>query len=345
MRMKSIAVLVGSVVLACACSVRAQAQQGCIVVSDHSWYSIWNGGLYPPIPPDAYSCTNNGPWAVQCLHNRCSHGDYVCPTCPKAASPIALSTGNTYIEQTDVRVPGLSRGLVLNRVWNSRTGHTLSMFGLGWRSTYEESIYIGAENLVNYAKGDDSVWSFGFAGFDPAGTGYATYGTVAPANAGAGLQTGATNWTLTSKDGEKRVFDMTSGRLLSIMDRNGNTTQLSYDAQGRLSTVTDAAARHLYFNYLASGTLVQTVTTDFGISLSYSYDNLLRLTQVTYPDATFKTFTYDANSYVASVLDSQGKVLESHTYNGCGQGLTASLAGGVEAVAVSYPLNCALELP
>lgn len=277
--------------------------------------------------------------------NLCApHDDAVCPTCPKAASPIALSTGNTYIEQADIRVPGLSHGLFLNRVWNSRTGSAVGIFGAGWRSTYEENVYLGSENYVRYWRGDDSVWSFGFYGFDPAGTGRGVYSTAAPANQGAFLLEGVTYWTLTFKDGEKRFFDMATGHLTSIVDRNGNTVQVSYDGSGRPGTITDAAGRHLYFNY-GSTNLVQTVTTDFGISLSYTYDAQQRLTKVTYPDGSFKTFDYDANSFITAVRDAAGKILESHTYNTCGQGLSASRAIGVEALNIDYPLTCNLELP
>ena len=214
-----------------ACSVNALAQQSCKARFDAAWYSIWNGDLIPPIPPGASNCQTNGPWAVVCdmQSYQCPpHVDNVCPTCPKAGHPIALSTGNTYIEQPDIRVPGLSRGLTLVRVWNSRTGYAVGLFGRGWRSTYEESIFVDSENYIDYSRGDDSIWSFGFYGMDPAGTGDSVFWTAAPANGGASLQStilrvpAKSYWTLTFKDGEKRVFDMALQRLTAIVDRNGN---------------------------------------------------------------------------------------------------------------------------
>src|SRR5256886_16784570 len=36
-------------------------------------------------------------------------------------------------------------------------------------------------------------------------------------------------WTITFQNGEQRRFDGTSGMLTSIIDRNGNTTTLTYD--------------------------------------------------------------------------------------------------------------------
>lgn len=136
------------------------------------------------------------------------------------------------------------------------------------------------------------------------------------------------------------MFDGTSGRLLSITDRNGNTTQLTYDASYRLISVTDPASRHLYFSYAGpTSYLVTGVSSDVGISLSYSYDGQGRLIQYTKPDKTTVSFQYnDPNpSLITAVLDSTGKVLESHTYDSLGRGLTSSRAGGVEAVTVTYP--------
>ena len=57
---------------------------------------------------------------------------------------------------------------------------------------------------------------------------------------------------------------------------------------------------------------------------------------VTKPDLTTVSFQYGSNSLISAVLDSSGKVLESHTYDSSGRGLTSSRAGGVEALTVSY---------
>jgi YD repeat-containing protein len=203
------------------------------------------------------------------------------------------------------------------------------------------------------------VWRFTFSSWDANGNPYFIVG--APASQTAQLTEtvlqAQPNWTLAFQNGEKRVFDYFSGKLLSITDRNGNTTQLTYDASYRLVKVTDPASRHLYFSYgsplsiyggelgILTYYLVANVTSDFGVSLSYAYDAAGRLTQVTEPDNTTLSFQFSQinepspmlpiNSLV--VLDSNGKVLESHTYNCNGQGLTSSRAGGVEAVTISYP--------
>ena len=289
-------------------------------------YNCVAWGLFTFLQTCTFKNTNCAPAA--------SPGE-TCPTCPHGGSPISLATGNTYIEQTDVRVPGLSNGLTLVRTWNSQWPSSQSsfqtgLFGPNWRSTYEERVFVGNDGYMRYARGDGSFWSFGVGG-----PGWAV---VAPGNAGATLVQGTNYWTLTLKNGEQRRFDINSGWLTTIIDRNGNTTQLTYDALNRLVTVTDPASRHLTITYASSSSfLITGVTSDVGaLSLIYAYDAQNRLSRVTKPDQTTLTFQYDSNSMITSVLDSDGKVLESHTYDSNHRGLTSSRAGGVEALTIAY---------
>jgi YD repeat-containing protein len=256
-----------------------------------------------------------------------------------AGAPINLTSGNTYIQQTDVKLPGLGSGLMLARTWNSiwpssQSALQVGLFGPNWRCTYEERVFPGSGTAVNYmvyARSDGSFWYLGTAD----GT---TWTLAAPANTTATLTSGSTYWTLTFQNGEQRRFDNTSGNLIALLDRNGNTTQISYDGSSRLITVTDPASRHLTFGYAdGSSRLVTSVTSDAGLSLSYAYDTQGRLTQVTNSDLTTLSFTYNSQSSITAVTDSNGKTIESHTYDSKGRGLTSSRVGGVEAVTITYP--------
>lgn len=253
--------------------------------------------------------------------------------CPNCGAPISLADGNTFIRQTDVTIPGLGGGLTLVRTWNSvwpttQSTYQVGLFGPSWRSNFEERIFVGTDNYVKYARSDGSFWSF--AGANP-------LSVAAPANVSATLVFGPTYWTLTFQNGEQRVFDETSGNLLEIIDRNGNTTQLAYDSVDRLVTVTDPASRTLSFSYAGpSSFLVTSVTSSTGPSVSYSYDSQNRLLLVTEPDLSTLSFQYNSQSLISSVTDSQGKILEAHTYDSSGRGLTSSRANGVSAVTLSY---------
>jgi YD repeat-containing protein len=334
-----------SLVLLCTFSSGAAAQStNCYRVT---WAyctmtALW-GGTPCSFPDGATNCQIAEFDGIYCqvLTNICEVPPNFCPTCGKggavAASPINLTNGNTYIQETDLRIPGLGGGLTLTRTWNSvlptsESAFPSGMFGLQWRSTYEERVFSGsgeASGYIAYLQADGSLSYFPGAG-----------GVMAsPANENATLtKNGTQTWTITFHNGEKRVFSYTSGSLISIIDRNGNTTNLTYDAIGRLTTVTDPASRHLYFSYAdGSSLLVTSVTSDFSVSMSYSYDSQGRLIQVTEPDQSTLSFQYNNQSLISAVLDSNGTTLESHTYDSMGRGLTSSRANGIEAVAISYP--------
>jgi YD repeat-containing protein len=259
-----------------------------------------------------------------------------CPTCPYAGGPISLATGNTFIRQTDVSLPGLGGGLTLTRTWNSvwpptQIASSIGLFGPNWRSTYEERIFMSGDNYLKYARSDGSYWSFGL---NSAGN----LVVAAPANVSATLSQPSSYLLLKFQNGEQRQFNPATGLLTAIIDRNGNTTQLTYDSSNRLVTVTSPASQHLYFNYQSgSSLLVTSVTSDFGVTYSYSYDAQGRLSQVTKPDQTTVSFTYNTQSLITQVTDFNGKVLESHTYDSSGRGLTSSQANGVNTMTLTYP--------
>jgi YD repeat-containing protein len=258
---------------------------------------------------------------------------------PSGGGPINLATGDVFITQSDLSIPGLGGGLSLSRTWHSQFPFgeyvpTSGMFGGNWRSNYEESIFVGDNGLVAYVRGTGGIWTLGLDGLSwPA-----SYAMIAPANGNVSLGYDGNYWTLTFNTAEQRTFSVATGKLLSMSDRNGNTTQLIYDASNRLTTVTDPASRHLYFSYASpTSNLVVGVSSDAGISLSYAYDNFGRLTTITKPDLTTVSFQYDTNSLIAAVLDTNGNVLEAHTYDSELRGLTSSRAGGVDAITITYP--------
>jgi YD repeat-containing protein len=329
--------------------VSAQVGIGCTSWAYSGGTSLWSDGVYSPLPPGVFGCVGiSGAFEVVCKIFTYScpppdAGPETCPTCAAAAAgrPISLASGNTFIVETDVKIPGLGGGLTLVRIWNSlwpatQTAFQVGLFGPNWRSNFEERVFLGADNYMKYARGDGSFWSFGYGG---AGN-VAGWSVAAPANSVATLVQGPSYWTINFQNGEQRRFDNTSGNLISIIDRNGNTTQLTYDAVGRLTTVTDPASRQLNFSYAnGSSLLVVGVTSSTGQSLSYAYDSQGRLIQVTNPDTTFYTFQYNGQSLISSVTDQNGKILEAHTYDSSNRGLTSSRANGVEAITISYASN------
>ncbi|MFY9905082.1 MAG: DUF6531 domain-containing protein [Terriglobales bacterium] len=327
-----------------------------ICFNNSQWYAV----CVPPLPPGVSDC-NGFDFTEYCVIPLYDCPPAPCPTCngATAAQPINLATGDTYIQQSDVTLPGLGGGLNLTRTWNSMPTPDVSnygMFGHEWSSTFEEQVFIGPDNMIKHLHGDGSLWTYGFAqSWGP--TGYTpVFWTAAPRNGGATMTyygppyVAAPYWILTLKDGATRSFYGTPGNLSpnqtfylsSISDRNGNTASLSYDSSHLLTTVTDASGRHLYFSYggvVVGGAIfsvVTSVTSDFGVSLSYQYDASANLVRVTKPDGTYVSFQYNSAGQLTSVTDSAGKILESHTYDILGRGLTSTRAGGADSITVSY---------
>jgi YD repeat-containing protein len=284
-------------------------------------------------PPD------QGPFETRC--QSCNVG-------PQGGSPIDLATGDVFITQTDINLPGLGGGLHLTRTWHSlwpvnQVGLVPFMFGPNWMSSYQERVYTGNDGYIKYARNDGSFWSLA-----PQGSSITNYATAAPANAGTtAIQDPNTNgWIITLKNGERHTFDQVTGSLTSIIDRNGNTTTLSYDGLNRIANVADPAGRHLFFNYVNSSSfLVGSVTSDVGITWTYAYDTQGRLSQITKPDQSTVSFQYDANSNVTAVLTGGGVILESHTYDLAHRGLTSSRANGVESLTVQYSTPAGATVP
>lgn len=274
-----------------------------------------------------------------------------------AGEPIDLASGNTYIQQTDISIPGLNGGLQLVRTWNSlfSTFHgddvANGLFGNNWRCNYEERVVGEDGGIAHYWRGDGNIWTFK-SGNDPS-----HYTLAQPANTIVTLDRSALFWTLVFKNGERRIFSGVTGALEAIQDRNGNTTSISHDSLGRILTVTDPASRHLFFHYALAdsfdsqfNTAVTSVTSDVGISMAYGYTNQLdfivtnnvMLSRVTYPDQSTIGFGYVfspdfRSTLIKTVVDSAGKVLETHTYDRRNRGLTSSKANGVESLTVTYP--------
>ena len=296
------------------------------------WTILYNCSQTPVPPPGSAGEGGVGP-PPSCPSSGGPGGG----NAPSCGSPINVATGNTYIQEMDLAIPGLGGGLNLTRTWNSlwpasQSSQSVGLFGNNWRSTYEERIFMGNDGTIKYGRADGKFWSI-----IPYGN-PVTYHVIAPANVQVTLtQQGVTTWTVIFQNGEQRIFNYNTGLLSTIIDRNGNQTMLAYDSANRLISVTDPASRHLYFNYAnGSSFLVTSVTSDVGVSLSYSYDTNGLLVQVTRPDLTTVSFAYNAQSEITAVTDNNGKILETHTYDSNGRGVTSSEANGVNSLAVSY---------
>ncbi|MEF9387556.1 discoidin domain-containing protein [Ralstonia solanacearum species complex bacterium KE056] len=103
------------------------------------------------------------------------------------------------------------------------------------------------------------------------------------------------------------------GDLYQIVDPLGHTTTINrYDANGRPLQMTDANGTVTAFTYSNRGwTTSQTITPASGASqtTSYSYDAVGQLTQITLPDGSSVSLTYDGAHRLTGAADSQGNTI------------------------------------
>jgi YD repeat-containing protein len=147
-------------------------------------------------------------------------------------------------------------------------------------------------------------------------------------------------YTVTYPDGTRKIFNST-GYLTAVIDRNNNQTTLSYDGLNRITQVTDAAGRSLTFTFKdATSRQVIRVQNATGTVATYSYTNPNWpgvMTRVTYPDNSFISYNYNGVKLIETVTDTNGKLLESHLYDGSKRGTTSERANGVDRITITYP--------
>ncbi|RJT23905.1 peptidase C39 [Mesorhizobium waimense] len=110
----------------------------------------------------------------------------------------------------------------------------------------------------------------------------------------------------------RRIF------LSQVVDPQGNAIALTYDAQLRLISLTDAVGRQTTFTYALPGRplLVTLITDPFGRSAKLSYDAGGRLNSISDVIGLTSSFTYDANSLVSSLATPYGTTTFAYTAPG-----------------------------
>src|SRR5579885_2498371 len=101
----------------------------------------------------------------------------------------------------------------------------------------------------------------------------------------------------------------TYGLLTRVKDGDGNTTSYSDDSYGNLQTVTPPSPLGQQSITVDGVSRLSTVTDGNGVTLSYSYDNLDRVTKLTYTKGTSSTsisYSYNDDGDQTQVVDNTG---------------------------------------
>jgi len=124
------------------------------------------------------------------------------------------------------------------------------------------------------------------------------------------------------------VYNDPAGEV-TVLDAKNHPTSYYYDWGGRLVTVTEEVSGQYYntnYAYDSIGNLLQLADSKGQIT-TYTYDNLNRLTQTTYPDSTTETRTYDNDGNLVSRL-TQNDSLIQYSYDQINRLTTITYPGG-----------------
>ena len=201
-----------------------------------------------------------------------------------------------------------------------------TVMGYGWTHSYNIFLFTQFGAMFRY----DGMGRVTKYGLGPGGTFIAANGYFETL-----VKNSSSTFTLTQKDQTVYTFTTVAGtsfsvagpvwRLTQIVDRNGNTTTLTYtggnltgvtdtygrtvtftyNAQHKVASTTDPARRVTTFQYDSTGHKLTQITDPNGNSIQYTYNSLYQLTGKT--DKAGRTFTYTyAAGEPTAVDDSAG---------------------------------------
>jgi RHS repeat-associated protein len=218
---------------------------------------------------------------------------------PPRGPPVTLAVRYGHREVNDLAAEGVSN---FGPLWN-----------FNWMSYLEDDSTNPYETVILYVAGGGSQ---SFTDYDPASQEYG----LEPDTVKTLKRISSTRFELLDKNGSKRVFaqpNATVGAnrkvfLTEIHDALGNKVTLTYDANYRLSHLTDALGQVTTFSYgltsnsgLAEYKIITGVTDPFGRTASFEYDSSDRLVKITDVIGITSEFAYEdsADDYANFITD------------------------------------------
>lgn len=182
-------------------------------------------------------------------------------------------------------------------------------FGNGWSLAGWQSLVINPDGSVLLIDGDgsDMVFKAPLAAGQPYTSPPSDFSVLER------LSDGTFRRTMT----DQTVYSFNAAnQLASVRDRNGNTTQYVYAADGRLTDIVDPVGLATTFAY--TGGRVTAITDPAGRTTQLEYDAAGDLMRITDPDGSQRTWTYDADYHMTGETDQLGR--QEHTdYNFAGR--------------------------
>lgn len=267
--------------------------------------------------------------------------------CPRSAgpNPVDYSTGMKLERITDVSWNGARGGLTFTRIYTTDKAQNCDScpFGRGWTHNWDVRLSGtfsagGAGRLILPEQVGGRLFSS--SGVDASGAARFTTSTTVSQLGGSVLR-GASTTQYVQADGTVMNFD-SSGRLVSKVDRNGNTTTLTY-SNGLLTKIIDSVGRSLTFTYDGAGR-ISSMTDPLNRTWHYTYEGtpgvagVPGLTTVSDPAGNVTKYSYVTGGRLASVTDPRGNTIKQISYDPSGRVASEQSSTGGTA-SYSYSLS------
>jgi len=235
--------------------------------------------------------------------------------------PVDLARGIKIETVTDIAFRGARGGLELTRIYTSALGlrNIIGRFGRGTKDSYDIKLTgsfqeRGTGRVLFPEQGTGRLFSY--AGTDSSGALVFTTTATSQQLGDQVRRINSATLEYRTANGEVMRFDG-NGRLVAKIDRNGNTTTLSYTGSN-LTSITDAVGRAISLNYDAQGRVTQ-AKDPLGRLTQYTYDASGMLAAVTDPLGNVTRYGYDTNGQLITVTDPRGNVAKRITYDSAGK--------------------------
>jgi len=240
---------------------------------------------------------------------------------------VNFGTGNKYLTATDISLSGPSGAFSFTRTYNSQSA-TASVLGYGWTATFSERLVIESSAITLVQEGGRHVV------FRNDGTG----NWINETGKKRTIVADSGGYRLTEPNGTLRQYD-SSGRLVSVTDRNSNTRTYAYTGD-LLASISDNFSQSLTFSY-TSGKLTGVAATAGTWTYGYQNDNLV---QVGKPDGTTIQYLYDDAHNLTGIIDESGTRTLTVTYDAQDRVIGSAKANGIDAVTIAYPATMTREV-
>lgn len=236
------------------------------------------------------------------------------PTYNVHAMLVSLNLVDTPISYRPPKGPAINFTLTYNqRDAYQPANFTYFNFGpkwtLNWLAYVQDDPANPGGSVMRYVAGGGVELQSGYI----AGTG--AFASM-PSDSSVLVRTSETSYERRLRDGSKEVYAQPDGAtyaprrifLTQVVDRRGNAVSLTYDAQQRLTAVTDALGKRTTLSYGNAGNplLVTQIADPFGRTAQIGYDASGRLSDITDAIGMKSSFNYDAGTFINAMTTPYG---------------------------------------